>query len=298
MNSLKKSRLQPKLPEVIYPYGLNAGMFDRSSGPPYIALVDITPEMATHMIRFSVNRTLIPSKVRQYKQDMLDGNWYLTSDALAFLATGENYNGQHRLHAIADSGVTVRMYVMVGADPNTVYFTDVGNKKTPAHFLQMKDFALPAKFAAVSKVIHYLNKQEPMSAVGSRNLNSMQIIRDAEYLKEQGFEQWLSRYYKMWLEGAKNLCPYRIMLGIGWYLYQKDKALTTNFLRKLLLGTDAEQTDPEWQARNRLLAIESTRSVGCYKMMAIIARAWIIKKEGNDGKVIRLTENFPDIWSY
>ena len=288
------------VPDIIYPYGLKPASFDRTVGPPFMKLVQVTGDMATHWIQNAYNRKTSRAKVNLFKEILQNGEWKITSDAASFLKDGRNYNGKHRLTAISETDITAPMWIMVGAEKDTAYATDVGAKKTPSHFLQMDDYKLTVQYAATAKVIFYLNRQEPMSAMGSRNLTPKQIIENAEVLKKQGFEDWLVRYYDKWKQGAKKVAPYRVMLGLGWYLYQKDKALTTAFLNKMLTGLGiSDAMEPEQQARQRMTAIESTRSSDCYDMMAIMAKAWVLRKENRLDIQLRVERNyFPNIWDY
>lgn len=286
------------IPDIIYPYGLKPASFDRTVGPPFMKLVEVTGDMARHWIQNAYNRKTSRAKVNLYKEILQNGEWRITSDAASFLKDGKNYNGKHRLTAIAETDITAPMYVMVGAEKETAYATDVGAKKTPAHFLQMEDYKLTVQYAATAKVIYYLNRQEPVSSMGSKGLNPKQIVENAETLRNQGFETWFERYYDKWKQGAKKVAPYRVMLGLGWYLYQKDKALSTSFLNKLLTGVGIlNDLEPENQARQRMLAIEGTRSSDCYDMMMIMAKAWLLRKEGKLGTKLRIEKGyFPNIW--
>lgn len=286
------------IPSIIYPYGLKPASFDRTVGPPYMKLVQVTGDMARHYIQSAYNRKTSRAKVNMFKGILQNGEWKITSDAASFLKDGRNYNGKHRLTAIAETDITAPMWVMVGADKDTAYATDVGAKKTPSHFLQMEDYELTVQYAATAKVIFYLNRQEPVSAIGSTTLTPQQIVDNAAALKAQGFEGWLARYYDKWKQGAKKVAPYRVMLGLGWYLYQKDKALTTSFLSKMLTGLGiTDEMEPEYQARQRMLSIESTRSSDCYDMLAIMAKAWLLRKEGKTRIHLRVDRNyFPNIW--
>ncbi len=77
----------------------------------------ITPEMAEKYLQFNTsNRNLRKTLVSQYARDMLNGNWRLTHQGLAFNKAGTLLDGQHRLAAIVESGVAVRMVVARGVD--------------------------------------------------------------------------------------------------------------------------------------------------------------------------------------
>jgi hypothetical protein len=77
--------------------------------------MDVTPELALRWLANNVrNRTLSDDVVLAYARDMKNGEWQPTHQGLAFNDRDELIDGQHRLHAIARSGCTIRMMVTFG----------------------------------------------------------------------------------------------------------------------------------------------------------------------------------------
>lgn len=77
----------------------------------------ITPELATEMLKHNKsNRTLRKYKVLQYAHDMQNGKWNLTGQGITFGKDGSLLDGQHRLHAIKFSKVSIPMLVVYDAD--------------------------------------------------------------------------------------------------------------------------------------------------------------------------------------
>lgn len=81
-------------------------------------IVEITPKMAKEWLdkTNTRNRNLSRSKVNLYKDDMAQGNWSLTHQGIAFYVNGELADGQHRLQAIVESQMTIRMRVFYNLD--------------------------------------------------------------------------------------------------------------------------------------------------------------------------------------
>lgn len=75
----------------------------------------ITPELAAaYLNKNSVNRNLKDTSIGRLAADMRDGKWRLTHQGIAFYEDGRLSDGQHRLHAIIRSGVSVMMSVTRG----------------------------------------------------------------------------------------------------------------------------------------------------------------------------------------
>lgn len=98
--------------------------------------VDVTPEMAADMLRRNpVNRKLKPKSVDAYARDMAAGNWRQTCEPIKFTAGLLLLDGQHRLHAIVASGVTVRLLVAEGVEEAAQEVMDTGVKRSAADAL-------------------------------------------------------------------------------------------------------------------------------------------------------------------
>lgn len=73
-------------------------------------VVLVTPEMAVKLLNGNEdNRKLRPSVVREYAIYMQSGQWRENGETIAITKKGTLLNGQHRLHAVIASGVSVKM---------------------------------------------------------------------------------------------------------------------------------------------------------------------------------------------
>lgn len=101
---------------------------------PSVTVETITPEVAEEMLKDNKgNRKPRPTVWKRYARDMVDGNWSIDSSMIIFDWNGRLIDGQHRLLAVIDSGVTIECVVRRGADPDTRLTIDVGFKR------QLKD---------------------------------------------------------------------------------------------------------------------------------------------------------------
>ena len=87
--------------------------------------MNITPAIAKEWLRKNkLNRNVRKNKVNQYKRDMQNGNWYTTHQGIAFFEDGDLCDGQHRLLAIVESGVSVDMQVSFGLERSSAPLVD------------------------------------------------------------------------------------------------------------------------------------------------------------------------------
>lgn len=76
-------------------------------------IVDVSPEKARKWLEKNHpdNRPINPGRVQSFANDMRDGNWKLTHQGVAFDAEGRLIDGQHRLSAIIEADIAVRLMV-------------------------------------------------------------------------------------------------------------------------------------------------------------------------------------------
>lgn len=87
----------------------------------------ITPERAAGYLECNTrNRKIRQHKVTMYANEMLAGNWKLNHQGIAFYADDTLADGQHRLLAIIQAGMTVKMLVTRGLDRSSGTTMDIG----------------------------------------------------------------------------------------------------------------------------------------------------------------------------
>ncbi|MFF3967872.1 hypothetical protein ACFYZI_40750 [Streptomyces griseorubiginosus] len=100
----------------------------------------VTPQIAATWLQFNrpENRRISQRAVAGLAAAMLAGEYLLTHQPIAFDAHGRLIDGQHRLTAVVQSGITVQMWVITGADPDTFGVVDTGLARRPTQFLRIK----------------------------------------------------------------------------------------------------------------------------------------------------------------
>lgn len=98
----------------------------------------ITPALAEEWLgRNHSNRNIRATLVAQLVRDMKAGAFVFTSESIKFDWNGNLIDGQHRLTAISESGVTVQSMVVRGLNPTVRATIDTGTKRSPSDALRM-----------------------------------------------------------------------------------------------------------------------------------------------------------------
>lgn len=94
---------------------------------PETAVVDVTPALAEKWLgKNTINRSVRRPDVAAYARDMAAGDWLLNGESIKFADDGALMDGQHRLLAVIESGVTVRMLVVSGVSRKAMPTIDTG----------------------------------------------------------------------------------------------------------------------------------------------------------------------------
>lgn len=103
-----------------------------------LGYTDVTPERATEILNHNTwNRDLKQSIVEQYARDMKAGNWRKNGATIVIATDQSLLDGQHRLWAIVESGVTVPMLLVKDADKDSVSTIDTGKGRTYADYKKL-----------------------------------------------------------------------------------------------------------------------------------------------------------------
>lgn len=94
--------------------------------------ISVDPDMAMAILTSNTdNRPVDQTRINKYAKHMAHGLWKQTSAEVIQIATdGRLIDGQHRLKAIIQSGVTVTLTIVDGCDADTFDVIDTGKTRT------------------------------------------------------------------------------------------------------------------------------------------------------------------------
>ena len=101
-------------------------------------MTTVTPEQASEWLANNThNRKLRTHQVAAMVRDIQEGRWKWNGDSIKFAKDGTLLDGQHRLHAIVESGQPIEMLVINGLDKATQATMDTGAKRSGADVLKL-----------------------------------------------------------------------------------------------------------------------------------------------------------------
>lgn len=121
---------------------------------PDARFVTVNPETARRWLALNhKNRNLRKADLDRYTRDMLAGNWHLAGDPIRFATDGTLLDGQHRLAAIIEAGVTLPLLVVRGVRPEAQSVMDTGRRRTAADALAINGKLNAPVLAAVALLL-------------------------------------------------------------------------------------------------------------------------------------------------
>jgi hypothetical protein len=247
-------------------------------------LKTITPEIALRMLELNtVNRPLTETNVATLVKEMKGGRWKINGDMIRLSVGNVIIDGQHRLHAVVRSGITIQTWVMEGL-PSDVFDTiDVGKRRSSGDTLgcrgEQNSYRLAASLIMIDKYI------------------TGRVEKSVQYTNTE-VEGLLVKYPEarkslMTAARAKGLILPSVLDSCHYLFSQKDPALADVFVQKVLKGVGMEDGDPWYALRERML-INSISNTKLSKalMMALCIKAWNAARQGK--RITKLQLNLVD----
>jgi len=134
-----------------------------SAGGLVAEFVLVTPEIAELWLAQSEfrNRSINEKNVAAQTRDMANGRWEDTGETVKFDHRGNLVDGQHRLKAIIRSGISAELLVVRSLSDAAVAVIDAGQKRTPAHRLEMQGVSYATTVAGATKIIAAIDAGRP-----------------------------------------------------------------------------------------------------------------------------------------
>lgn len=264
----------------------------------------VTPEMASNMIAKSVAsgrknyRKFDGLHARKMAQDMKEDRWRNNGDPVRVASDGLIMDGQHRLSAIVQSGVSVRLIIYFDFDQEVVdvRLIDTGKGRNLGTHLAAAGLPHAKLIAATVKLALVYQRGEWAT---TENLPK-HALRDSE----------LHEYVEKWKEAlidcaslanrsqriaTSSLVSALLFIGCrGEKPSEREQAV--EFVEKLANGIDLRIDDPIFSLRRRLIESRSSKfkRLTTYADRNLMTTGWNKHVSGKPCRVIQLLDRCPD----
>lgn len=250
---------------------------------PQYKVMDITPDLAEKWLGQNThNRNLREKAVIAYARDMEAGNWAENGESIKFSKDGTLLDGQHRLQAIALSGVTVKMLVVTGLANQAQETMDDGRKRTLADALHLRG-------ESNAVILGALLRRALMWEMGQYRNNGAYTPTTTEclaFLTEHP-ECRDSAYLAAALRRPARL-PASVLGLTHWLFAAIDGEDAAWFFERLGSGVGLAQYHPVWTLRKRVGEVaEGSGRVPEDMLLAFVIKAWNAYRDGTEMRLLR-----------
>jgi hypothetical protein len=260
-------------------------------GEIHMQVVDVTPLQAQVWLdNGGANRRLKKRTVERYAAFMRRGEWRMTAEPIKLDAQASVRDGQHRLAAIVQSGMTVPLLVVRGVDEEAFDVMDTGKARTPADVLSIHGYHTTVGMAAVIRNLLLIERQGHVNA----STDEMRALYSGPTVLAYAQQHpEIEETYAL----AQTLAAAGLQGGPGTWgaaltlFWRIDQDATREMVRYLQTGAGMQAGHPLLALRNRAVNRDArlyTRTPeGRQELLGMIIKAWNAWRAGES--VSRLT---------
>jgi hypothetical protein len=249
--------------------------------PIKISLKTITPQVAAnYLTKNTGNRPVRKRKVNDLSNEMLAGEWRVNGDTIRMNCT-QLVDGQHRLMAVVQSGVTIDSFVADNVPFEVFPTIDRVTPRSGADTLHVSGEVSVAMLASALGVVHrYLTgKLNDRTAISNSKMRELMDehpdIRESVKLANE----------------TKKLLPNSIFAGLHYLFSRKDQDQADHFMKTLVSGANLENGDPIYCLRERMLKNTISRTkLSRYDQTVLVIKAWNAYRLGHKIYALRVVD--------
>lgn len=245
-------------------------------------LKTITPEWASKTLaeKNAGNRSMNRIHVESLAKEMKRGKWKVNGDTICLNGT-RLIDGQHRLAAVALSGVTIQSFVIEGL-PSDVFDTkDVGKRRSAGDTLGVRGEQNACRLAAVLSLIDKYMTGRSDKTVTYSNTEMEELLEKYPDARES----------LQTSHSTKGLITPSVLDACHYLFSRKDREMADEFVEKVLRGTGLEEGSPWYVLRERLVGNSLAKAkLSRPYMMALCIKAWNLARAGNTVRFLRWRE--------
>lgn len=160
----------------------------------YTVTAKISPDDAREYLaaNFDGNRNISQRRVDRYANDMREGRWQLSHQGIAFDTDSHLIDGQHRLAAVAQSGVTVEMNISYDVPRESFTTMDQHHVRTVASFMTGKNAGFRAALLRAAAIFEKRDYKVASAHLSGPRITPQEVIAFAE--RNQDAVDYASQY--------------------------------------------------------------------------------------------------------
>jgi hypothetical protein len=261
------------------------------SAKPVVFSMVIDRTMATLMLeRNTANRKASALHVNALGRETTEDRWVFNGEPIKFARDGRLIDGQHRLMAVAKTGIPIETFVVFGLSPDA-FATYNGSKRRSN--------------SDVLSILGEVNTHRLASALS--NVACYDAGRTGEFghsrVPGTAMEELLAKYpgvrdsVRIFSKDTKRLMPPSLMASLHYIFGRIDEDAASEYCNSIIDGVGLQVGDPAHTVREKLMANAATRGAKIPTVMiaAFVIKGWNAFREGRKLRVLKFLagEEFP-----
>jgi hypothetical protein len=245
----------------------------RTSTQETVKVIQLTPDLAHELLaKNTINRPLRKHHIAHLAREMKAGRWKYNGDPIRVSVNGDVLDGQHRMHAVVASGLTIKTVLVEGLEADAYDTIDSGLKRSRADVLSASgEVCCKTLSAALIFVDRYFTGRmsgglAPANSEMVGLLNKYPEVRDAV------------RFVGM----KRHLVPGAMLAGLYYLFSHVDDDDAKRFVNDVVKGAGLKEHDPVYLLRERLMKNALSKAkLRQVDIAALSIKAWNHRRAGS-----------------
>jgi hypothetical protein len=246
-------------------------------------LVDLTPEIAREMLLANVrNRQLRRPYVKRLAEAMKRGEWTMNGEPFQVAHDGTLINGQHRLEAVVESGVTIRALIVTGLANEALRTVDTGTRRNLSDVLALRGETETTNLGAALGLLHRFRTGARMDQSGHTAPTMQEALALLE--REPGLRDALRASRRL---HGRNHMRLSVMAVLTWLFDEAEPGAGTRFFEVLCVPDETSRSPI--RALQSILArdrVDRKYRLPAYSLCAMTIKAFNAWSEGGSISVL------------
>ena len=258
-------------------------------------LVEVTPDLAAEWLEMNtMNRNISQTTVKRYALAMLAGEWQQNGQTITIAEDGTVLDGQHRLWAVIEAGVTVTFLVVFNVSKDAIATIDSGVTRTFRHVLQIKGSKHASTAATLTKFAWIYDNFDAELSDSSAKIAVRNPVLEIYYDDNTALIEQAAAI-------ADTGCHHFTKSHMAFCIYlflRKNPGRAEAFAGMLKTGQNLYTGHPIMTLRTKLIDnLMSKHKLSVREATAFYIKAWNAFLKGKDISVFRWnnTEKLPEV---
>lgn len=261
----------------------------RGNIQPFAEVVNLTPELADHLLRHNANnRKIRTAKLNQYISDIDNGRWELNGEQIMISTDGFMNNGQHRCSAVMATGKAIQTFMAFGVSRESRRTVDTGANRGPQDHLSIEGYKNATALAGITRYVIAYERENKQTVTHTSRITSSEILdrvaADDKLVQAAAFAYSSAKIRRLASPSVFGFC---------YYEFRKiDEADAEAFMTQIISGIGLEAQSPAYVVREKLMEFSN---MAREHKIEVLFRGWNAFRKKKPMRALRIMWELPQL---